>query len=257
MAPQPDDTTQKIQDTLKTISGLQNLDISYGGGLGSQVWFGYGQAPKSGGAISAMVGAGGTTGVPDRTLSLPKAIAEIDHWSYKDLQAFAQALYEGGKLPAPVVNKGILRKFWTEMVTESAAFFKAGQRISPYQVLEMYMGQVDTSGSGVKPSVTLTDPASANYLFNQTLSSALGREATEGEKRAFLSTLNAAQMDNPQQTEEQNGVNVTSGGVIPQTFAEDYANKKFGKEAGTYQAATKYFNVFEQILGGPSEGQHI
>lgn len=253
MAP-VDDKTKKIDDILKTISDLQGLDVSYGA-VGSRVWFGYNNAASvSGGGQAASVGAGGRA---ENTLSLPKAIANIDSWSHQDLQKFAQALYAGGQIPAPVVNMKVLKQFWTEMVTQSAAFYKAGKRISPYQVLEMYMGQVDTSGSGAKPTVTLTDPASANYLLDQALASALGRDATEGEKRSFLSALNAAQLENPLTTTDVDGVSVTSGGVVPQTFTDDYVNRQFGKEAGTTQAATRYFNVFESILGGPSEGEHV
>lgn len=261
MAPQPydSDTAKKVEDILSRISDMQGLNLTYGNAIGSQVWFGYG--PKTPASVTgAGVGAGmKVTPKADQTLSLPKAVEQIDHWSYKDLQAFAQALYANGTIAAPVVNMKVLKQVWTEMVTQSAAFYKAGKRVSPYQVLEMYMGSAggDTSGSGAKPSVTLTDPASANYLLNQTLSSALGREATDGEKRAFLSALNAAQMENPTTTEDVGGKSVTSGGVIPQTFADQYVNDKFAKEAGTYQAATRYFDVFEQTLAGPSEGEHV
>lgn len=259
MAPQPydNDTAKKIDNILSSISDMQGLNLTYGNAIGSQVWFGYG--PKT---PDTIVGAAAGAGIPagkkaDQTLSLPKAVEQLDHWSYKDLQAFAQALYAAGKIAAPVVNMKVLKQVWTEMVTQSAAFYKAGKRVSPYQVLEMYMGGVDTSGSGTKPTVTLTDPASANYLLNQTLTSALGREATDGEKRAFLSALNAAQMENPTTTQDVGGNSVTSGGVIPQTFADQYVNDKFAKDAGTYQAATRYFDVFEQTLAGPSEGEHV
>lgn len=224
------------------------------------VWFPYTPLKKGAKAPSGgLLGAYQPQQSTGYTMPLSQAKELINNWDHQDLQLFAQSLYAKGIIPAPVVNMQQLRTVWEQMVSQAADFKKAGRDISPYDVLSMYMEQPPKDGpganGGVRSQTTLFDPGAAASAIDELLQQRLGRSATDGEKKAFVSALNAAMTQNPTVVStDANGNTVTQQGADASAFADNYVKEKFGSEAGTYQAATTYFDVFEKLLGGPSSG---
>ena len=105
-------------------------------------------------------------------------------------------------------------------------------------------------------TVDFTDPMSAKTIVNQTLSSYLGRTATDQEYNAFASALRAAEEANPTITESQSSISggvarqttQREGGMNAQSFADAWARGQEG--SAEYNAATNLMKAFEEAIVG-------
>lgn len=115
-------------------------------------------------------------------------------------------------------------------------------------------------GGGGGPSTTtqynLTNKTDATMLVDQALTQYLGREATPKEREKFWSTLNNAQMKNPNVAHSSGGANPTvtqSGGLNTQQAAKEFAMSR--KDAAEYMANTQYTDwLMEMASADPTEG---
>lgn len=176
-------------------------------------------------------------------------------------------------------NLAVLDDVWQDVLEYSEKLTGAGHRKTPFQVAELLAGAGAAGGSGrggggsgasapfsgVKrtrsTNVDLTDPATARAIVHDSLSSMLGRRATDEELRKFTGLINAAERGNPTVTETattyQDGDAVsqsstTTGGLTAtgrQQLVEEDAMAL--PEFGAYQAASTYFNALLGSIGSP------
>lgn len=116
-----------------------------------------------------------------------------------------------------------------------------------------------TTSTQVSKSENLTNPSTARSLIKQSLTSYLGRDATDDEQNSFLKALNTAEKRSPSVTKSVStttpGVGTSRtesetssrGGFNPSTFAEEYAQGQEG--AAEFQAATNLLDTFIGSLG--------
>lgn len=103
----------------------------------------------------------------------------------------------------------------------------------------------------------ISDPTTAQGLLTQTLTAALGRAPTTDEIQQFTSTLNNAQQQNPQNivsvtdpsSPYQDKSKVTTGGLNPQQFTQNYVNQNFGQEKDSVGEATGFYKAALAALG--------
>jgi hypothetical protein len=159
---------------------------------------------------------------------------------------------------------------WSKMIGFAGEFASAtGENKSPFEIAEMLAQQSDPRDRGgaggpsttsySEENVNLTNPSTARSLIQQSLTSYLGRDATDDEQNSFLKALNAAEKRSPSVTKSVStttpGVGTSRtesetssrGGFNPSTFAEEYAQGQEG--AAEFQAATTLLDTFIGSLG--------
>lgn len=116
-----------------------------------------------------------------------------------------------------------------------------------------------TTSTQVTKSVNLTNPSTARSLIKQSLTSYLGRDATDDEQNSFLKALNAAEKRSPTVTKatstttpgvgtsQTESETLSGGGFNASTFAEEYAQGQEG--SAEFQAATNLLDTFIGSLG--------
>jgi len=197
----------------------------------------------------------------------------LDNASLKKLYGMADSWYGKGRW-----DPSWLPKLWENAINVSAnAYAYANQRVDPVTAFGMVLR---TSGVGAKgsssggsgggggygggggggtstavaTSTALTNATEAETIFDNALSTYLGRKATKQEQSAFLKALNKKEAKNPTvttQTVTSTGKvtqqqSVSAGGFNPSTFAENYAQKMEG--SAEYQAATGIMDSFISAL---------
>lgn len=199
-------------------------------------------------------------------------IHTLDEASRNKLYKMADAWYGKG-----VWKPSWLNKLWENAINVSAnAYAYANQRIDPVTAFGMVIrtgniGDNRSGGSGgggggygggggggtstaVATSTALTNATEAETIFDNALSTYLGRKATKQEQSAFLKALNKKEAKNPtvttqtvtstgKSTQQQS---VSAGGFNPSTFAENYAQQMEG--SAEYQAATGIMDSFISAL---------
>jgi hypothetical protein len=169
---------------------------------------------------------------------------------------------------------------WEQAIQVSAnsvAYGNKGDWIDPVTAFDLVVNDMARSGGGaagsgkggaysgpttttqVNKSVNLTNPSTARSLIKQSLTSYLGRDATDDEQNSFLKALNAAEKRSPTVTKSTTtttpGVGtsrsesetLSRGGFNPSTFAEEYAQGQEG--SAEFQAATNLLDTFIGSLG--------
>lgn len=98
-------------------------------------------------------------------------------------------------------------------------------------------------------SVTRYTLQEAQGFALQAFQNAIGRAPTADELNNFLAAFNAGQRAKTTSTTYSAGgtASVTTGGVDESLLAEQIAQQN--PEYETYQKATKYFDVFNQVMG--------
>lgn len=250
--------------------------------------------PTSSGAgrVSAYAptGATGQRRVGVRTLSKEEAEQDIYTWSSKKQMDFmAKAALAGlvkfgdGPMEAS--------KLWKDLVKEASFYGKSGAKISPMDILDMYV-QGNNGGKGVwskqgdfevnsmtgerryvgprfktttASRVDLTDPATARAIATRMFQDLMMRNPGKGEIGAFATALAQAEQDSPvtetttteydMTTGEPIGTKTASSGGLTADaramIAEDRI--KADPEYGAVQAATTYMNAFENAIYGAPE----
>ena len=164
--------------------------------------------------------------------------------------------YEGAS-----VNQTLTRALWSDAVNAASMAQKFGmsEDTTPWDFLEKYASTAarstggGTGGAGAYTgpvtTVRLTDPDTAMGLIDQSLQGALGRSASQSEKRRFMEALKAYEMENPTVTTGDQTGTVTTGGANAQQFAQRYGLAQEG--AAEYKAATTFLDAFMGALGNP------
>jgi hypothetical protein len=150
-----------------------------------------------------------------------------------------------------------LRKAWETLCDYAADHAKAGQKLTPFDMIDLYGGDKNAS-EVVSRQVTISNPDQARGLLDSALSSQLGRRATQTELDDFQAQLNSAQRANPTvdtTTYDASGhatQSVKTGGVDESNYTDKYARTgKLSAEYAHYQAATTYANALFKAIGAP------
>jgi hypothetical protein len=187
--------------------------------------------------------------------------------SDKDRKRLGDITEQRFGFPSARNNQTYLQSTWNEMVGGAANAGKwSGQPISPWEWgAGAYRGEgAGGAGGGggggagaytgpVK-TVTLTDPDTAMGLIDQSLQSALGRQANQQEKQKFMEALREYEMQNPTVTTPtmQGGQmvgSVRTGGSNPQEFARRFGQAQEG--SAEFAASTTFLDAFMDALGNP------
>lgn len=201
--------------------------------------------------------------VVDDVKTFDEALLLFNTWSDRQIKDFAERLVGEGILPADYTFDEV-RGAWETFVKEAERFTAAGRKITPWDVIAYYSGEkIGGGGSDEKGQARtqtstqfhLSTPAEARGMLSQMLSNLIGRAPSDDEVDSFQEALNGEQRRNPTTTtveydEEGNSTSTTTGGMDAGAYAGEYAQgEEFESEAGTYQAATTYFNALREAIG--------
>lgn len=217
-----------------------------------------------------------------------EALADIDHWSGKQLNDFIAHGIMAGQLQedaGPIEAKAL----WKKLVNTSKDYTTAGRHISPWDVLSMYItGQESRSKSAgawytqgdfqinrytgekkyigarfkttTQQSVDLTDPVTAKAIATSVFQQLMGRDPGKGELGGYAAALRHAEENSPvvqqttteydPETGEPTGSSSTSSGGFGADAKTYMAQQrvKGTKEYGANQAATTYENALENTV---------
>lgn len=112
-----------------------------------------------------------------------------------------------------------------------------------------YYGGGGSGGSSTTSQIQLTNPDQAKQLINTAMASLLGRRATSGEYKKFLSTLNDAERSSPIVTKVEGDTVTVTGGTSSAQIAEDFVTSR--PDYAEFQAATTYMDAFISALDDP------
>lgn len=200
------------------------------GGNGTQVWLGYGEAPKPTYVGGTPVTPTPHSGRPDVTTSIDDAIlgfsalpaAEQARWSKAYFDIFGQNpsytqlldFYKGAVSGAAAAYQSGVRQTpldWAQEQAVAAARLRASQGLPPVGQEAPTVSISTTSGSSTSTSTSsdtstssntstnthLTNMDDAKAITNDIFHQLLGRKATNAEVKAFKRLLNAAERKNP------------------------------------------------------------
>lgn len=207
----------------------------------------------------------------DKFASIQEVMAEVNEWSTKKREKFAELAVDAGLLKAVTTNYDELEPILGQLAVRSAKLYERGVKVTPWSLLERYgkAGGVDGSNgpvttTTVNKSINLTSPREADALVDAALQQRLGRSPTEKEKKAFLAALNSSEKKEPTVTKStttttgsgtENVSNSTSsntsGGVDVGAFAREWSMEHNKDEAGSYQALSTYMPAFFSALEAP------
>jgi len=191
---------------------------------------------------------------PKPAATLDAAVLQIYTWTDQQRADLARRLVAAGMLsPEEAADRMAIEAAWEKMVKQAAQYYAAGKTdVTPMDIISLYAGRnILTGETGaaspkktIQKQVNLTNPDDARALLNGMLSNTLGRRATDEEIDGFMEGLHGTQRANPYVTTTTTdpaagtSSSVTSGGVDPRGYAEQYAEgDEFGEEHATYQAA--------------------
>jgi hypothetical protein len=191
-----------------------------------------------------------------------KGYSTLDAAGNATFDKIMDAKYPKGWLPS--WKKGVYSEIVQMSLTHTN---QTGQRISPLDAGMLYYVQGGGAGggsggsggggggggggySGPVTQTRLTDPDTAEYIVNQSLTQYLGRAASQKESAAFLKALNRHERANPTVTTPTGAAgSVATGGSNAQAYAEEYAQSRKG--ASEHTAAVDFLNTFLSSLGNP------
>ena len=197
--------------------------------------------------------------------SLDNLMNQFYQMTPTQMNALGRKLASAGILDSSQIgNPMATEQAYQAVLQQLAKMTAANNYVSLDDFLGSYMKQAGankpSSYSTTETSVNLTDPQSARQLLIQTLQNSLGRNPSAAEYQAFLSSIHAAERENPTVTKRTMQLNnqtgsydvsntSTSGGVDPSAFAAEYGQNHNQAEHGAYQAATTYFDALRQAIG--------
>jgi len=169
-----------------------------------QVFWGYENAVDDNG--DPVLGRAGIESMTEKLVNQSEAEAEFDKWNQAKVRQFIKAAIQAGLLPRDA-DYFQAKQLWLALVSESADKTKAGQKMSPWDVLSFIGGDPRLAQQEGEPKaktvttvnsqVSITDPESARALVQDVLSSNLGRRATQEELDDFVTTLRSYEKANP------------------------------------------------------------
>ncbi len=137
--------------------------------------------------------------------------------------------------------------------------------MTPFDVVALQGQAPGEGGEGLQPKtvvqkqINISTPEEARGILRQVLSQALGRGPSESELTDFQGQLNAAQRAQPSVTTTHYNAagtrssSTTPGGVSPEQFAQDYADREFGSEERDYHVVSQYMPDLFDALRTPVE----
>lgn len=189
---------------------------------------------------------------------LDMAKLDILTWGESDQDDLAQKLIAAGMLSEHYSFLD-LRKAWNDLCDFAADHTKAGQKLTPFDMIDLYGGEKNSQAHDVVTrAISISNPDQARGLLDDALSSQLGRRATQSELDDFQSQLNTAQRANPLVTTTsydamgQQTQSVQSGGLDEQNYTDKLARSgEHSAEYAHYQAATTYANALFNAIKSP------
>lgn len=214
-------------------SGASKFKASGAGGAkgGGQVYMGKIPQPATniGGRDSVLTGSYGASQLPRQDFSLPEsdALAVFDGFSQKQLRDFILQGQVGGQLKE---DAGPMEAYtlWKKLVGRAQSYTAAGRKISPTDVLGMYVtsaaqnaqsvwqtqfrggrkflvnsqtGEVKYQGprfeTTYQKSVDLTDPVTAKAIATSLFQQMMHRDPGKGEMAGFADALRNAEQNSP------------------------------------------------------------
>lgn len=212
----------------------------------------------TGQTTSAYRGSDLQSGVPVQASAKGKLsdLYSLDPTALEDLQKKLQGAGYLSKYTPGIVGDTTMQGY-LQLMIDTAKHNKMGEQVSPDDLL----GQAATSGqkNNTQTQINLTDPLTAKALIHSALTSALGRIPNPGEILDFTEALTNAEKANPStSTTAQNPDGSTSttstGGVNDSAFAADYVQQNYGKDIGTFNAATSLYDAALSVLGAGGRG---
>lgn len=224
----------------------------------------------------------------DRILGLEDAYGDFFKWGAKKRADFIASLKVAGILG---VEDGEIQAFarWQDMVKQSALYYQAGHKVSPWDVLSGYVKQAGGNGKSnwvrqgdfevnaitgerryVGPRfktqtdtrIDLTDPDTAHAIARKIFQDLMGRDPGQGELGAFAKALSTAEQNAPvvsttttefdMATGEPVGTDTTTSGGMTDAGRALIAEGQIKKdpEYGAFQAVTTYQNALENLVWG-------
>lgn len=209
----------------------------------------------------------------DTFRSIQEVIEDLNSWSTKKRQKFAELAVDAGLLKEVTTNYDDLEGILGQLAIRSAKLYENGVKATPWSLLERYAKSGSIAGgkpagpvttTTVNRSINLTSPREADALVDAALQQRLGRSPTEKEKKAFLAALRSAEKKEPTVTKttttttgagtenvSSNTSSETSGGVDVGAFARQWSMGHNKDEAAQYQALSTYMPAFFAALEAP------
>jgi hypothetical protein len=131
---------------------------------------------------------------------------------------------------------------WAQVVASAAGYAQAGRRVDPFMLLDMVFDATQAAsrgggGGGGGGGGTAFSVSETTAFLNSVMLEEAGREATNQEAEQFNAAFNGA------------------GEVDPTQFAVDWVRSIAGGEAGTFQAATDYYQAMLAVLGANTQAE--
>lgn len=158
------------------------------------------------------------------------------HWTAGQVANFQ---YQVGNKITGVMDDAS-RADWKKIVETSNYYTMNGIRVDPLMVVTAVAGSKGGGGGGGGGrggggGGALVPADQAKFLLNQTMQKYVGREATDAEFGSFLGQIKGA---------------AGSADFDAQQYAIDWVKNRAPQETGSYQAATQYYDVIRQVIGG-------
>jgi len=202
---------------------------------------------------------------------MTQTIAELEKrfWQMSDgaFEHLRDRLFKTGRIRSQNASRSEVWAAWADILQEAAKGHASGIEVTPGQILARSEKDPVSKKEGLpdkytipNKQVNITDPMQASDVLSRALQDALGRNPTAAERQGFIAALNAAERANPTitrttYTKQSSGQyatsSVTTGGVQPVSFAQDWVARQNPGEIGAYQAATTYMGALLQALGAP------
>lgn len=270
-------------------SAEQSIMKDYQGGFGSggaslgssnQVYMGMTPQPTAGvGRDSVLTGSYGQNNMARQPTMLSKQDAYnfLNNLSGKQLAGIRAKMVYGGLIQE---NDGVLEmmKKWKSLVDASAGFTKAGQNISPIDILDSYLGNGPLGGKGglgptqgsvwqvqyrggrkflvnsqtgevkyegprfqttYNKTIDLTDPTTAKAIATSVFQQLMHRDPGQGELASYGDALRQAEQANPTYTQTTTEYDMNTGEPVGQT----------NKTSGGVSADAKQYMAEQKVKG--------
>lgn len=204
---------------------------------------------------------------PESKMGEDQAIQDFYNWDDRKRQKMGQQLVDLGLIKNAWDYDSIFR-VWQSAVHEAGGYFTFGKRkITPYQVISNIFGAGAGGAGGNGPRTTtskrvnIPTAADAESLVRKIFADQVGRAPTKGEIASYTKEIVAKAKASPEMVTEttkydRTGSPVSQSSVSKGGFSADAQallvqnEVQDDPEFGAYQAATHYFNVLQQVIGG-------
>jgi hypothetical protein len=260
-----DDTTPDWRQQANSAAGV---NVPPGGGMTAgpttepPVLWGYEQvrqqlAREPGGAGEGRAPALGPAVKAPKWKTADEATLDIYTWSDRQLDNLGNRLVNAGLLSKDYSRADLITA-WGGLVKQSQAFTAAGKPRTPWDVIS-WMGSGQSGPAEpktrIEKQINISGPEQARAILRDVLSARIGRMVSEDEVDDFQAGLNQMQRANPlintTTYDDGQATTTTTGGVDPQEFADQYATKHYGAEAGHYDTVARLMPAFYDVMFNP------